>query len=97
MSTEEITARRVRFEGSVQGIGFRAYAIQVARQLRLTGWVRNRADGSVETLVCGTTKAIEDFVSAGIKGPPGARVSAFEVFDAEVPADAAGFVQRPTL
>lgn len=96
MTDEEITARIVRIEGNVQGVGFRAFAIQGARQLRLKGWVRNRADGSLEALVAGTTKAIENFVSACIQGPPGARVTACELSDAEVPADE-GFVQRPTL
>ena len=96
MSNDEITARRVRFEGTVQAVGFRAYAIQHARQLRLDGWVRNRADGTLEALVSGRTKAIEDFVQACIKGPPGARVTAFEIFDAEVPAET-GFAGRPTL
>ena len=97
MTEEEITARIVRIEGSVQGVGFRAFAIQGARQLKLTGWVRNRSDGSMEALVAGTTKAIENFVSACVQGPPGARVTAVELSDAEIPPAGEGFVQRPTL
>jgi acylphosphatase len=98
--TEEINdapeARLVRIEGTVQGVGFRAYAIQHARQLRLKGWVRNRADGTVEALVSGNVKAIEAFVQTCIKGPPGARVTAIELDNAE-PPDEDGFVGRPTL
>ncbi len=96
MTSEEKTARRVRFEGTVQAVGFRAFAILHARQLRLDGWVRNRSDGTVEALVSGSTKGIEDFVQVCIKGPPGARVTAVEIFDAEVPAES-GFAGRATV
>ena len=45
--------RHILFYGRVQGVGFRYYAVQKARQLRLTGWVRNLYDGSVEMEVQG--------------------------------------------
>ena len=88
--------RHLVITGRVQGVAYRASLARAAQDLGASGWVRNRADGSVEALVSGTVKAIEDFVQACIKGPPGARVSAFEISDAKNPAEA-GFVQRPTL
>ena len=99
MTTENqdpIEARIVRIEGTVQGVGFRAYAIQHARNLRLNGWVRNRSDGTLEALVSGPVRSIENFVQTCIKGPPGARVTAFELSPADVPTET-GFGGRPTL
>jgi len=57
--------------GFVQGVGFRDFLVMAAQQYKLDGWVRNRADGSVEALVSGTTKAVEGFVSQATKGPRG--------------------------
>ena len=44
---------RVRIEGGVQGVGYRYWTERVAGELGLTGWVRNRRDGSVEALFAG--------------------------------------------
>lgn len=40
--------RHIIFYGRVQGVGFRFYSVSKARQLGMTGWVKNRYDGSVE-------------------------------------------------
>ncbi|MDI3341024.1 MAG: acylphosphatase [Sphaerobacter sp.] len=61
--------------GRVQGVGFRAYAVSVARELGITGWVRNRQDGrSVETEAEGTAEQLERFRAALRIDPPGAVV-----------------------
>ena len=68
------TTMRLRIVGRVQGVGYRAWTVQTARRLGLTGWVRNLADGSVEALAWGSKEAIEALVTAAHAGPPSARV-----------------------
>ncbi len=50
--------KHIRFYGRVQGVGFRYHATYKARLLGLTGWVRNRSDGSVEMEVQGDPEQI---------------------------------------
>jgi acylphosphatase len=64
--------------GRVQGVGFRYFVLRLAQGLALTGWVRNRRDGSVEIEAEGEAQAIEKLVEAVSQGPPGARVAAVE-------------------
>ena len=94
--TDEITALRVHVHGIVQGVGFRDFLMQSANHHKLDGWVRNRADGSVEALVSGPTKAVELFVSHATQGPQGAKVSAVDLHNSEPPKDK-GFIRRPSL
>jgi acylphosphatase len=61
-------------KGRVQGVYFRASAQREARRLGLTGWVKNRADGSVEILAEGEEVAIRDLYGWAQKGPGAARV-----------------------
>lgn len=96
MAEEEITSLRLRIEGSVQGVGYRAFAAAEARRLGLNGWVRNRSDRTVEALVSGGTKNVEAFVAACMRGPSGARVQNVDLNKAEPPTEQ-GFRQRPTL
>ena len=93
---DDVTSLRLRVEGYVQAVGYRHFAIQEGLRLGLDGWIRNRADGTVEILVSGTTKAVEAFVAAAMKGPPGSRVKNVELHKAEPPADK-GFHRRPSV
>jgi acylphosphatase len=74
--------RRVVVRGRVQGVGFRAFVEDEARQRRITGWVRNRRDGSVEAVFAGSLDEIDRITAAVRRGPPGARVDAAEVSQA---------------
>jgi acylphosphatase len=68
-------ARRLRIEGHVQGVYFRANAQAAALRFGLTGWVRNRRDGSVACLVQGAADRLDGF-EAWIRANPGlARVT----------------------
>lgn len=53
-----IIAQRLEIFGKVQGVGFRAFVAHAARMRGLRGWVRNRLDGSVETLLIGEEVAV---------------------------------------
>ncbi|OGY26534.1 MAG: hypothetical protein A2Z24_00220 [Candidatus Woykebacteria bacterium RBG_16_44_10] len=60
--------------GDVQAVGFRFTAIEVARGLGLTGWVRNNRDGSVQIVAEGQKEPLENLITWAKKGPPLARV-----------------------
>jgi acylphosphatase len=66
---------RFEIEGRVQGVGFRYFVRRAARQLGVAGWVRNRADGSVEVLADGPAPALAELELRLREGPPGSRVS----------------------
>jgi len=93
---DDLTTLRLRIEGSVQAVGFRFFAVEQARKLGLDGWVRNRSDGTVEALISGATKAVEEFVGQCMRGPPGAIVKNIDLHNAEPPAEK-GFHQRPSI
>jgi acylphosphatase len=65
--------------GKVQGVGYRASFEARARALGLSGWVRNRVDGSVEALVRGDTDAVEQMIAWARRSPSSARVDNVEV------------------
>jgi acylphosphatase len=86
--------KQLLIAGRVQGVGFRFYMERKARALGVTGWVRNRRDGSVEAVVQGTTGAVEAMIAWALRGPPSAVVAELRVTDAS--GDYAGFETRPT-
>jgi acylphosphatase len=73
-----VPVHHVRVTGRVQGVGFRWFVRERADALGLSGWVKNRSDGSVELLVAGDAQASEQFLAAVRRGPPHARVDALE-------------------
>ncbi|MCR5825653.1 MAG: acylphosphatase [Oscillospiraceae bacterium] len=78
MSGETPVRWRVRFFGRVQHVGFRYTAFYLARGLRLTGWVDNREDGSVELEAQGQLSALRQLVIR-LRGKPPIRVDHMEV------------------
>lgn len=82
----DITTLRVKIEGIVQGVGYRAFAIAEARRLGLDGWARNVFDGTVEILVSGPTVPVEEFIGCCMRGPSGASVTNIELHRADPPA-----------
>ena len=73
-----MTSRQIRVQGRVQGVGFRYALRDEAERLGVTGWVRNRSDGSVQALLQGEQAAMERLLAWARQGPPGARVAALE-------------------
>ncbi len=69
------TARFI-VSGRVQGVCYRASTREQALALGLAGHARNRRDGSVEVLACGTSEALDALERWLWRGPPAARVEA---------------------
>ena len=91
----EVT-RRLRIHGDVQGVFYRAWSCDQARTLGVSGWVRNRADGSVEMLLYGEEAAVAAMIDRCREGPPAARVNRLDVEETREAAPA-GFEKRPTV
>ena len=69
--------------GHVQGVGFRAWTKRTARDLGLTGWVRNREDGSVEAVFQGDCDSLNKMRDALHRGPSLSRVEGVTVRDTD--------------
>ena len=89
-----MVTRQIRVKGRVQGVGFRYSLRDEAQRLRLSGWVRNRADGSVEALLQGEAADVEALVQWARRGPRGARVDFLEMETPESAAELRGFEIR---
>lgn len=88
-------ALRLLISGTVQGVGYRDWAVRAASALSLVGWVRNLADGRVEVWAEGPAEALEALRAQAARGPRFAEVTQV-VGDPVVPRGAAGFARRPT-
>jgi acylphosphatase len=88
--------RRLRIRGQVQGVNLREAMRQRADQLKVTGWVRNRLDGTVEAVVQGEAFAIDSLVEWARLGPPTARVDSVDVESSDDEGDYDSFDKRST-
>lgn len=73
---------RATVRGRVQGVGYRAWFADEALALGLSGWVRNRQDGSVEAVIAGEEPAVGRMIEACWRGPRLSRVAAVETVPA---------------
>jgi acylphosphatase len=89
-----MSSKRLVIAGRVQGVGYRAWMVEQATVLGVDGWVRNRADGTVEALISGTADAVEELARACRRGPRFAQVDTLIEEIAE-PPDAPGFRLMP--
>jgi acylphosphatase len=89
-----MAAKRLIIAGRVQGVGFRDWLISRAEAAGLSGWVRNRLDGTVEALIAGETAAVEELVRQCRRGPRLAVVTSIEEEFSEAP-DEPGFLGLP--
>jgi acylphosphatase len=67
--------RLIRIHGKVQGVGYRFFATRVARRLGLKGSIHNQRDGTVEAIVEGEKKAIDEWIEELKEGPRYAEVT----------------------
>ncbi len=87
---------RLRISGRVQGVAYRAWMERQASLVCLSGWVRNRRDGSVEALVSGPEDAVRAMIERCHRGPALARVVAVTQ-ELEETSPEPGFRLLPTL
>jgi acylphosphatase len=87
---------RLTITGRVQGVGYRDWAMTRAIGLGLTGWVRNRSDGSVEALIVGEDVTVGEMIEACRRGPPLARVDEIDVEPVDLDILPLGFTRLPT-
>lgn len=88
-------ALRLLISGRVQGVGFRYSTAEVARRLGVSGWVRNRRNGSVEIHLEGNAEAIAQLKLWARRGPPAALVDGLTA-DTVPDEGLQGFEQRAT-
>jgi acylphosphatase len=92
-----LETRHVRVRGRVQGVGYRYACVQLARALGVTGWVRNRVDGSVEAMLQGTPQRVARMCERMRDGVPAARVDDMQVTEVAPPCPRHDrFQKRPT-
>jgi acylphosphatase len=84
-----VIRRRAIVTGVVQGVGFRWSAREKAQELGVTGWARNRLDGTVETEIEGEPEAVERMLDWLRTGPPGSAVDRVDVAEATPDGDEA--------
>lgn len=90
-------SKHVIISGRVQGVGYRAWTISSARKLMLSGWVRNRSDGTVEALFHGAPAQIEQMLTACAKGPVLARVDKVDAHASDEVPEEKEFNGKPSL
>lgn len=90
-----MTTRRLRIHGKVQGVFYRNWAVRTALSFGLSGWVRNRMDGTVEAIISGSEEDVRRFIERAHDGPPAARVTHIEQWE-EPDRGFGGFEQKAT-
>lgn len=97
MPDKPILTRHLRITGRVQGVSYRWSMAQQAQHLSVIGWVRNRRDGSVEAVACGSAEAVQALVDWAQNGPVGALVEGVVVTEVLGEESLVGFEQRATV
>ena len=88
-----MSSKRLIISGRVHGVGYRAWMVAQASAMGVDGWVRNRADGTVEALMSGEADAVEELARACRRGPRFAQVDSIVEEKADPPGEP-GFAQR---
>ena len=71
--------KHIVITGKVQGVGFRYWLYQAAKQRNIDGWVRNKISGEVEALLIGDDVEIDNLIRLCKKGPPSSKVTKIKV------------------
>jgi len=92
----DIVAVHARIEGKVQRVWYRNWTVENATKRGLTGWVRNRTDGSVEAVFAGPKDQVDDMVKVCWQGSPKSQVTNVITEACDVPTEP-GFREIDTL
>lgn len=82
-----VIARHLSIHGRVQGVGYRQSLYMAATRAGLSGWVRNRRDGTVEAILCGPAAEVDAVIAWAHRGPTLARVTSVDILECQAPAD----------
>ncbi len=91
---EERQQVRAVVHGRVQGVNFRQYTVREAYRLGVQGWVRNRADNTVEVFAEGTREQLEQLIAFLQLGSPQSQVSHVNAVWSAAQGDVRGFDVR---
>ena len=97
MIEKSICRLHARITGRVQGVGFRYYVMGEAETIGLSGWVRNRRDGSVEVVAEGEKEQLSSLVLSLKRGPRSSIVNDVKVEWLESTGEFKGFIPRSTI
>ena len=89
-----MTGLKATVLGHVQGVFFREFTRRHAFALGITGYVRNRSDGSVEVVAEGERASLEMLLNHLREGPPAAEVKTVEASWSEASGMHVGFSVR---
>ncbi len=84
-TVNESVRKRISVTGTVQGVSFRYWALTRAREMDLSGYVRNMPDGSVELLLQGPEPIVQRMIEFCGRGPAWATVRSVEVVETDSP------------
>jgi acylphosphatase len=97
LTEHEKKTLRILAEGRVQGVGYREFVRRAALRHNLSGWVRNRFDGSVEARASGAAHDLDALIEAMRAGPAFADVRGLRAIEDREPPESGGFAIRPTV
>ena len=97
MNEKSICRLHARVTGRVQGVGFRYFVMGEAETIGLTGWVRNRRDGSVEVVAEGEKEQLSSLVLSLKRGPRSSVVNDVKVEWLESTGEFSGFIPQSTI
>jgi len=80
-NSKQFKCLRVEITGRVQGVGFRYWVSDTAKRFGITGWVRNRYNGSVEAVFCGGSLNVDEMLVSCKQGPRFANVKLVNVIE----------------
>ncbi|MCO5143432.1 MAG: acylphosphatase [Oligoflexia bacterium] len=91
-----IVKKIISIKGKVQGVGYRNALRDEAKRLGVTGWVRNKKNGTVEAFLHGESTLVFDLIEWAKRGPALAIVDSVDILDADSETALEIFLKKPT-